>query len=101
MLAPYAVVALEDDGRVSVEVQQRIVIGLVEKTRPLDPRHRALLVRADVDQLERYAALDQRLQLGRRQLANRSGLVGHGAIPQGWLPSVQRLNVRSEVRDDP
>ena len=57
--------ALEHDGRISIHAEQRIVVGLIKKARAVDPRKRALLIRADVDQLERLAALDQRFQLRR------------------------------------
>ena len=75
LLAAYAVVALEDDGRIPIEEEQRIVIRLVEQARALDGRDRALLFRTDVHQLDGGAAFAQRLQIGRGQLANRRRLV--------------------------
>ena len=65
MLTAYSVVALEHDRRISIHAEQRIVVRLIKKARVVDPRKRALLVRADIDQFERRAALDQRFQLRR------------------------------------
>lgn len=83
LLTPYAAVALEHDRRISIHAEQRIVVRLIKKARTVDPRKRALFVRADVHQLERRAALDQRFQFRRRQLANQS--FSYGSIAQGLL----------------
>ena len=63
VLTAYAVVALEYDGRIRIQAEQRIVMRLIKQARPVDLRERALLVRADIDQLERRTALNQCLQL--------------------------------------
>ena len=52
-LASDAVVALEHDRRCPIQEEQRIVIGLIEQPSSVDPRERALLVRADIDELDR------------------------------------------------
>ena len=65
MLTAYPVVALKHDGPISIHAEQRIVVRLIKKARAVDPRKRPLFLRADVDQLERRAALDQRFQLRR------------------------------------
>jgi hypothetical protein len=62
LLTAYAVVALEDDARITIQAEQRVVIRLIQQARAVDPRERALLIRADVDQLERRAALGQCLE---------------------------------------
>ena len=59
----YAVVALEYDGRIRIQATPRIVIRLIKEPRAVDLRELALLIRADVDQLERRTALNQCLQL--------------------------------------
>ena len=56
-------VALEYNERIRIQAEQRVVMRLVKQTRAVDLRHCALRVRADVDQLERRAALNQCLQL--------------------------------------
>ena len=71
VLAADAVVALEHDGRIPIAEEQRIVIRLVEQARAVDRGDRALLLGADVDQLDCGAALEQCLQIRRRQLTNR------------------------------
>ena len=58
LLTANAVVAQEDDARVAIELEQRVVIRLIQQARAVDPRERALLVGADVDEFERGAALD-------------------------------------------
>ena len=70
MLAADAVVALEDDRRIPIEEQQRIVIRLIEQTETVDRGHRALVLGPHIDALDGGAALEQRLQIGRGQLAN-------------------------------
>ena len=50
-------VALEYNERIRIQAEQRVVMRLVKQTRAVDLRHCALRVRADVDQLERRAAL--------------------------------------------
>ncbi len=82
MLAAYAVVALEYDGRIPITEEQRIVIRLVKQARAVDCGYRALLLGADVDELNCGAALEQCLQIGRRQLTNRRRLVCRGVIAQ-------------------
>ena len=52
-------VALEYNERIRIQAEQRVVMRLVKQTRAVDLRHCALRVRADVDQLERRAALNQ------------------------------------------
>jgi hypothetical protein len=74
VLAAYAVVALEYDGRIPITEEQRIVIVLIKQARAVDPGYRALLLGADVDQLDSGAALEQGLQIRRRQLTNRRRL---------------------------
>ena len=64
VLAAYAVVALEDDGRSPITKEQRIVIRLVEQARAVDRGDRALLLGADVNQLDCGAALEQCLRSG-------------------------------------
>ena len=76
MLAADAVMTLEHDWRIAVQEQQRIVIRLVEQARALDPGDRALLLGANVDQLQSGAALELLPQLRRRELANRRRFVG-------------------------
>jgi hypothetical protein len=49
LLAAYAVVALENDRRVPIQVEQRIVICLIKQAGSVDPHERALLIRANVD----------------------------------------------------
>jgi aminoglycoside/choline kinase family phosphotransferase len=49
LLTAYAVVALEDDARITIQAEQRVVIRLIEQARAVDPRERQLLIRADVD----------------------------------------------------
>jgi hypothetical protein len=85
VLAAYAVVALEYDGRIPITEEQRIVIRLVKHARPLDQRYRALLLGADVDQLDWGAALEECLQIRRRQLTNRRphGFYGWPLFPGG------------------
>ncbi len=75
VLTTYAVVALEYDGRIAITEEQRVVIRLVKQPGAVDRGYRALLLRADVDQLDRGAALEQCLQIERRQLTNRRRLV--------------------------
>ena len=72
LLTAYAVVALEYDGRIPIAEEQRIVIRLVKQARAVDRGYRALLLGADVDQLDCGAALEQRLQIRRRQLPART-----------------------------
>lgn len=69
-LAADAVVALKDDRRIGIELEQRIVTGLIEEARTGDAGDVALRGRAYVDELERRSAVDQRLQLRRRQLTD-------------------------------
>jgi len=83
MLAADAVMALEHHWRIAVQEQQRIVIRLVEQARALDPGDRALLLGANVDQLQSGAALELLPQLRRRELANRRRFVGRNVIGQG------------------
>ena len=64
VLTAYAMVALEYNERIRIQAEQRVVMRLVKQTRAVDLCDRALRVRADIDQLERRAALDQCLQLG-------------------------------------
>jgi hypothetical protein len=64
------------------------VIRLVEQARALDCGDGTLLIGANVDQLQRGAAFELRLQLGRRQLANRRELGGGWVIGQGAIDSV-------------
>ncbi len=52
-------------GVISIHAEQRFMVRLIKKARAVDPRKRALFVRADVDQLDRRAALDQRFQFRR------------------------------------
>ena len=84
-------VALEYDERIPIQAEQSIVIRLIEQSGAFDPRNRALLVRADVDQLERRAAFEQRLQFGSRQLADRRRRVRCGVIAQGLLILVRHI----------
>ena len=58
------------------------MIGLVKQARAVDRDHRALLLGADVDQLDCGATLEQSFQLGRRQLTNRRRLARLGVISQ-------------------
>jgi hypothetical protein len=83
LLTAYTVVALEDDARITIQAEQRVVIRLIQQARADDPRERALLIRADVDQLERRAALGHCLELRSGQLANRRRLVRCSVIGQG------------------
>ena len=52
MLAAYAVMALEHDRRVPIAEEQRIVIRLIEQARAVDRGDRALVLGANVDQLD-------------------------------------------------
>ena len=63
--------------RIPIAEEQRIVIRLVEQARAVDRGYRALLLRADVHQLDGGAALEQGLQIGRRQLPNRRSVARH------------------------
>ena len=58
LLTAYAMVALEDDARATIQPEQRVVIRLIKQARAVDPRERALLLRADIDPFEQRAALD-------------------------------------------
>lgn len=77
-------VALEYDERLPIQAEQNIVIRLIKQSRAFDARDCALLVRSDVYQFERRAALDQCLQLQSRQLVDRKrrvvrcGVIAHG-----------------------
>ncbi len=99
VLAAYAVVALEDDGRIPIAEQQRIVIRLVEQARAADRGQRALLLGANVDQLDCGAALEQGLQFRRRQLTNRRSLVCRDVIAQRLLIVVRRISFGQIVTD--
>ena len=57
MSTAYPVVALEHDGRMPIHAEQCIVVRVIKKARTVDPRKRALFVRADIDHLERRTAL--------------------------------------------
>jgi hypothetical protein len=70
-LAAHAVMALKDDGRVSIEGEDVLVCALAEESRAADGRNRALFLRAHVDELDLDTALDQRFQLRRRDLRDR------------------------------
>ena len=63
VLTAYAVMALEHDRRISIHAEQRIVVRLIKKARVVDPRKRALLVRANIDQFERRAYVSQRPEI--------------------------------------
>ena len=80
VLAAYAMVALEHDGRIQITQHQRVEVCLVEQARAVDSRDRALLFGADVDQLDRRAALEQCLQVGGRQLTNRRRLLCRSVV---------------------
>lgn len=82
VLAVYAVVALEYDRRIPITEQQHVVIRLVKQARAVDRGYRALFLGADVDQLDCGAALEQCLQIRRRQLTNRRRLVCRIGIAQ-------------------
>ena len=71
VLAADAVVALEYDRRIAIAEEQRIVIRPVEQAGAADRGNRALLLGADVHQLDCGSALEQSLELRRRQLSNR------------------------------
>jgi hypothetical protein len=58
------------------------VIRLVEQARAVDDGDGAFLVGAHIDQLDGGAALDERLQIGRRQLTNWGKRPGSGEIGQ-------------------
>ena len=77
-----AVVALENDRRIPITEEQRIVIRLVKQARAVDRGYRALLLGTDVDQLDSGAALEQCLQIRRRQLTNRRRFVCRSVIAQ-------------------
>src|SRR5947207_5074542 len=66
--------ALEHQGRAAIERQQMVVVFLVEQTRSVDRGDVALPLIPHVDELERPAALDHRLELRRRQLLNHAAL---------------------------
>src|SRR5690242_466029 len=70
LLTADAVMAVEDDQRRGIFLEQLVVICLVEQARAIDGRQRALVVGAHVDELERRAAVDQRLELLSRELSN-------------------------------
>ena len=91
MLAAYAVVALEYDGRIPITKEQRVVIRLIKQARAVDRGYRALLLGADVDQLDCGAALEQCLQIRRRQLTNRR-LGCRGVIAQRSLILVRGIS---------
>src|SRR4051812_21110080 len=65
LLAAYPQVALEDKRRVAIHAKERLVVRLIEQAGTLDRCQTALFLRADVHQLERSAALDQRFELVR------------------------------------
>ena len=98
LLTPYAVVALEDDGRIPIAEEQGIVIRLVEQARAVDRGHRALLLGADVDQLDCGAALEQCLQIRRRQLTNRRTLVCRRVVAQRSSILVRQISF-GQIRD--
>ena len=77
VLAADAVVALEDQGRLPIPEEQRIMVGPIEQSRAGDPGYRALLLGTHVDQLDGGAAFEQRLQIGRRQLTDWSRRLTH------------------------
>jgi len=70
LLTPNAVMTLEDHRCAPIQLEQPIVMWLVEKVRSVDACERALPLRADIDQFEGRAAIDQRLQIVRGQLAH-------------------------------
>jgi len=80
LLTADAVVTLKDDRRTPIEPDQRVVVGMVQQTRAVDLREPSLPRCADIDQLERRAPLEQRLQLGGRELANRRRLRYGGVL---------------------
>ena len=91
VLAAYAVVTLEHDGRIAITLDQHVVIRLVKQAGALDHGDRALLLRADVDQLNRGAALQECLQLRRGQLANRRQLVCRRVMVQRWSILIRQI----------
>ena len=71
------VMALEDDAGVPVEGHQTIVALLIEQAGTGDCRDRPLLWRADVDELERLAAVHHLLEIGGGELLNGHGRSSH------------------------
>ena len=76
---------MKDDPRLTIHAEEGVVNGLIQQARAVNLCECTLLDRADVHEFERRAALDQRLELGRRQLTNRREAVCGGAISQGVL----------------
>ena len=60
-----AVMALEDDARITIQAKQGVVRRLIQQARAGDPRERSLLIRAHVDELKRRTAGHPCLQLRR------------------------------------
>ena len=69
--------ALEDDAGVPVERHQTVVALLIEQAGTVDRHDGPLFWRADVDELERLAAVHHRLQIGGGELLNRHGRSSH------------------------
>jgi hypothetical protein len=78
-------VAVKDDGRGAVEREQVLVGGPVEEAGAVDPRDRVLVFRADVEELERFAPFDHRLQVRSGQLGN-AWSVGHRQVSLRIVP---------------
>src|ERR1700680_1709446 len=97
LLPAYTVVALEDDGRLPIQTEQRIVISLIKQTRPVDLRECAFLVGADIDQFDRHTAIEQGLQLRSWQLANGRRLVRLGVLTHRWLILVRPVLLGQSV----
>jgi hypothetical protein len=74
--------ALEDDRRVAIAKEEGIVIRLVEQTRAVNCRERALLDGADVNEFDGGAAREESLQFRRGQLTNRRGPLCQGVVVQ-------------------
>ena len=76
LLTANPVMALEHERRITIHAQQFIVVRLIEETRPVDACDLALPLRSDINQLTRRAAVDHRLQIRCRELANPSRRLG-------------------------
>ena len=76
-LAADPVMALEDDAGAAVEAHQAIVALLIEQAGTGDCRDRPLLWRADVDELERLAAVHHLLEIRGCELLNGHGRSSH------------------------
>jgi len=75
-LAADAVVTLEDDECVGIEIEQIVVIRRVEEASPIDEREFAFGLRSNVNQLNGLSGGNQSLEVRRWELADGRGSCG-------------------------